>query len=61
MRVTLPSARFGTKRYWDGAAEDGMADGTIDRDGAGVGAGWPRAVGDSVRTDGATVGAGVRG
>ena len=61
MRVTLPSARFGTKRYADGAGEDGMADGTIDRDGAGVGAGWPRAVGETVSTDGATVGAGVRG
>ena len=40
---------------------DGMADGTVDLDGAGVGAGWPRAVGETVSTDGATVGAGVRG
>ena len=61
MRVTLPSARFGTKRYWDGAAVDGRADGIVEEDGAGVGAGWPRAVGEAVSTDGATVGAGVLG
>ena len=40
---------------------DGMADGTVDADGAGVGAGWPRAVGENVSADGATVGDGVRG
>ena len=61
MRVTLPSARFGTKRYADGAEEDGMADGTLDRDGAGVGAGWLLSVGETVWTDGATVGDGVLG
>ena len=27
---------------------DGMADGTVDSDGSGVGAGWPRAVGETV-------------
>ena len=61
MRVTDPSARFGTKRYCEGIDVDGMADGTLDRDGAGVGAGWPRAVGEAVSTEGATVGAGVLG
>ena len=61
MRVTDPSLRFGTKRYADGAAEDGMADGIVEEDGAGVGAGWPRLVGETVWTDGATVGDGVLG
>ena len=61
MRVTEGSARFGTKRYDEGMAVDGRADGIFVRDGAGVGAGWPRAVGEAVSTDGATVGAGVRG
>ena len=40
---------------------DGMADGTVDSDGSGVGAGWPRSVGETVSADGATVGAGVLG
>ena len=61
MRVTDGSARFGTKRYADGMDVDGMADGTWDFDGAGVGAGWPRAVGETVSAEGATVGAGVLG
>ena len=61
MRVTDPSLRLGTKRYANGAAEDGMADGIVEEDGAGVGAGWPRAVGEAVSTEGATVGAGVLG
>ena len=61
MRVTLPSARFGTKRYWDGMDVDGRADGTSVKIGAGVGAGWPLSVGETVWTDGATVGEGVTG
>ena len=61
MRVTDPSLRFGTKRYDEGMDVDGRADGIVEEDGAGVGAGWPRAVGEAVWTDGAAVGAGVRG
>ncbi len=40
---------------------DGMADGIVDTDGNGVGAGWPRSVGENVSADGAAVGAGVLG